>query len=131
MPSYGPHKVGHMSTEELLLARVDDRFPQRAGEAAPAAPERDPLIEPSLRQLESLIRGVLAAPAEQMDDDIVALVRHATKARPKFSVVLALRALRLEQGLREAQQRLIQLQWELAQSKRGLATSTSSCDDDY
>ena len=77
------------------------------------------------------IRSILAAPAEQMDDDVVALVRHATKARPKFSVVLALRALRLEQGLREAQQRLIQLQWELAQSRRGLVTSTPSGDDDY
>ena len=121
-----------MSTEELLLSvSVDDPLPVRAAEPAPAAPARDPLIEPSLRQLESLIRGVLAAPAEQMDDDVVALVRHATKARPKFSVVLALRALRLEQGLREAQQRLIQLQWELAQSRRGLVTSTPSGDDDY
>lgn len=119
-----------MSTEELLLSdRVDDALLGRAGETA--APARDPLIEPSLRQLESLIRGVLAAPAEQMDDDVVALVRHATKARPKFSVVLALRALRLEQGLREAQQRLIQLQWELAQSRRSLAISTASGDDDY
>jgi len=121
-----------MSTEELLLsARGGDALPERAGEAAAAATAQDPLIEPSLRQLESLIRVVLAAPAEQMDDDIVALVRHATKARPKFSVVLALRALRLEQGLREAQQRLIQLQWELAQSRRGLVTSTPSGDDDY
>ena len=119
-----------MSTEELLLSCVDDPLPGRAAEATAAASERDPLIEPSLRQLESLIRGVLAAPAEQMDEDVVALVRHATKARPKFSVVLALRALRLEQGLREAQQRLIQLQWELAQSRRGLATAPSG-DGDY
>jgi len=120
-----------MSTEELLLSCVDDPPRGRAAEAAAATSERDPLIEPSLRQLESLIRGVLAAPPEQMDEDVVALVRHATKARPKFSVVLALRALRLEQGLREAQQRLIQLQWELAQSRRGLATSTPCGDDDY
>jgi|SRR5215470_3741263 len=121
-----------MNTEAIPLSScVDDSPPPRTDEPTAGAADRDRLLEPSLRELETLIRGVLAAPAEQMDDDIVALVRHATKARPKFSVVLALRALRLEQGLREAQQRLIQLQWELAQSKRGLATSTSSCDDDY
>jgi len=119
-----------MSTEAIrLFSCVDDSPPSRTDEAAFGASEQDPLIEPSLRQLESLIRGVLAAPAEQMDDDVVALVRHATKARAKFSVFLALRALRLEQGLRQAQQRLIQLQWELAQSKRGLATSSPSGDD--
>jgi hypothetical protein len=120
-----------MTTEELLLSSCTEPLLQSDAEPPGAAPERDTLLEPSLRQLESLIRGVLATPAEQIDDDVVALVRHATKARPKFSVVLALRALRLEQGLREAQQRLIQLQWELAQSRRGLATSTPSGDDDY
>ena len=120
-----------MSTEELLLSCVDEPLPRRPSEATAAESAPDPLVEPSLRQLESLIRGVLAAPPEQMDEDVVALVRHATKARPKFSVVLALRALRLEQGLREAQQRLIQLQWELAQSRRGLATSAGCGDDDY
>ena len=120
-----------MSTEELLVSCIDDPLPRQASEAKAAESAPDPLVEPSLRQLESLIRGVLAAPPEQMDEDVVALVRHATKARPKFSVVLALRALRLEQGLREAQQRLIQLQWELAQSRRGLATSAPSGDDHY
>ena len=130
MQLHGPHTVGQMSTAEPSSC-IDDPPAGRPGEPTALAPERDPLIEPSLRQLESLIRGVLAAPAEQMNDDVVALVRHATKARPKFSAFLALRALRLEQGLREAQQRLIQLQWELAQSRRGLATSTPSGDDHY
>ncbi len=71
-----------------------------------------------LSELEGLLQGVLTAPAEQMDNAFVAAVRKAMKARSGFSVLLALRALRLEQALRQAQRQLIQLQWELAQFRR-------------
>jgi hypothetical protein len=74
-----------------------------------------------ISELEGLLQSVVTAPAEQMDNAVVAVVRRAMKARSSFSVLLALRALRLEQGLRQAQRQVIQLQWELAQVKRGVA----------
>ena len=74
-----------------------------------------------LSELEGLLQGVVTAPADQMDIAAVALVRRAMKARARFSVLLALRALRLEQGLREAQRQVIDLQWQLAQFRRCVA----------
>jgi hypothetical protein len=74
-----------------------------------------------LSELEGLLQGLVTAPAEQMDIAAVTLVRKAMKARSRLSVLLALRALRLEQGLRQAQRQVIQLQWELAQFRRCVA----------
>jgi hypothetical protein len=90
--------------------------PESATEAKrPQNPTRHSLIE-----LEKLVQGVLEAPVEEVDREAVDLVRRAMKRCRKFSISLALRALRLEQGLREAQQRVIGLQWELAQFRRGM-----------
>jgi len=62
---------------------------------------------------------------------VVALVRRATKAQANFAVSLALRALRLEQVLRQTQQQVIQLQWELAQLRRnGRPPATAHEDED-
>jgi len=72
----------------------------------------------SVSDLETLVRGILEAPPEDVDSRVVALVRGATKARPRFPAWLALRALQLQQGLREVQEQVIRLQWELAQLKR-------------
>lgn len=79
-----------------------------------------PEAEANILQLEveGLIRGVLAHPAEGVDDEVVALVRGATKMHRNFLISLALRALKLEQGLRKAQEQVIRLQWELAQLRR-------------
>ena len=70
--------------------------------------------ESELMELDSFINELLAVPAEQPDTRVVALVRRAMKARPRFSSVLAMWALRLDQRLRQAQREVIRLQWELA-----------------
>jgi hypothetical protein len=75
---------------------------------------------PHLLDLEDLIRDVLATPAAEVDSELVALVRGAMRVQPQFSVSVVLRAQRLEQKLRKAQQEIIRLQWELAQLRRGL-----------
>jgi hypothetical protein len=90
-------------------------------EPSTAAPRPSATAESHLSELEGLLQGVVTAPAEQMDNAVVSLVRKAMKARPRLSVLLALRALRLELGLREAQRQVIQLQWELAQFRRSVA----------
>ncbi|HTS54536.1 MAG TPA: hypothetical protein VMH26_14775 [Burkholderiales bacterium] len=108
-----------MNAEDRHLpSQLNALFPSQQRDAGTEAKPSHPAAQDCLPELEKLIRGVLAAPAEEMDGEAVALVRRAMKARPKFSVALALRALRLEQGLREAQRRVIQLQWELAQFRR-------------
>jgi hypothetical protein len=110
---------------------ADDRcFPNHLGSPLPGQ-QPEPATEAKLPQtptkhylleLEKLVRGVLEASVEEMDMEAIVLVRRAMKARRTFSISLALRALRLEQGLRAAQQRVIELQWELAQFRRGLTT---------
>jgi hypothetical protein len=82
------------------------------------APLPNTAANSQLSQLEGLLQCLVTAPAEQMDTAAVALVQKAMKARSRLSVLLALRALRLEQRLRQAQQQVIQLQWELAQFRR-------------
>ena len=86
---------------------------------------------PRLVEVEELIRGVLAVPAQNVDPDIVALLRSARKTHKNFQISLALRALRLEQGLRAAQQQLIRLQWELARLRPREASSFSPEAEDY
>jgi len=90
------------------------------------APASSAATEFHLSELEGLLRGLVSAPPEQMDNAVVATVRKATKARSRLSVLLALRALRLEQGLRQAQRQVIQLQWELAQFRRYIAPLPAS-----
>jgi len=82
-----------------------------------------------LLELEQLVQGVLEVPVEEMDGEAVALVRRAMKSCRRFSISLALRALRLERGLREAQQRVIELQWELAQFKRCITTLSTTASE--
>ena len=82
-----------------------------------------------LLELEKLVRGVLEAPVEDMDREAVIMVRRAMRSCRKFSTSLALRALRLEQRLREAQQRVIHLQWELAQFRRCITTLSPAGSD--
>ncbi len=104
----------------------EHQFPDRLSPAASLArpePSTDvPLShaagESELSKLEGLLQSVVSAPPEQMDIAVVPLVRKAMKARHRLSVLLALRAMRLEQKLRDAQRRVIELQWELAQLRR-------------
>jgi hypothetical protein len=118
--------------DRCLLYPLSSPLPsQQPGPGSEAKLLLDP-IKRDLLELEKLIGSVPATPGEEMDTEAVALVRRAMKARPKFCISLALRALRLEQGLREAQQRVIQLQWELAQVKRSttaLTPAASALDD--
>ena len=85
------------------------------------APLPNAAAKSQVSELEGLLQGVVTAPAEQMDTAVVALVQKAMKARSRLSVLLALGALRLEQGLREAQRQVIDLQWQLAQFRRCVA----------
>jgi len=87
-------------------------------ECSTCAPLTDVTTKAELGELERLLQGIVSAPAELMDGAVIAAVRKAMKARSRLSVLLALRALRLEQRLRQAQRQLIQLQWELAQFRR-------------
>ena len=110
---------------------ADDRgFPNHLDSSLPGQ-QPDPATEARLPQnptkqylleLEKLVHLVLEASVEEIDREAIVLVRRAMKVRRSFSISLALRALRLEQGLRAAQQRVIELQWELAQFRRGLTT---------
>jgi hypothetical protein len=108
-----------MSTEGAQLpdhpfTRSSTTQPEVATKVVPPDTESDiPLLE-----VEKLIRAVLAQPAPGVDSEVVALVRGAAKMHRNFQVSLALRALRLEQGLRKAQQEIIRLQWEQAQVGR-------------
>jgi hypothetical protein len=95
-------------------------------EAAPSESEPGLLVE-----VQELIRGVLATPARGTDPEIVALLRGAKKMHKNFQISLALRALRLERGLRAAQQQIIRLQWELAQLRPRGASPFSSEDEVY
>lgn len=110
-----------MSTEALV---PDHRSPLCAGT------RRDAANDPHLSELEKLVRDVLAAPADEVDSEVVALVRGALKVQTKFPITLALRALRLEQTLRQAQQQVIRLQWELAQLKRSVTRPPSAASED-
>ena len=105
-----------MSSEHGLPADASSPTPTSAS-SLEAAPQHD-AIEPTLRDLENFVNGLLAAPAPEVDSAVVALVRGAMRVRPRFASALALRALRLEHGLRQAQQEVIRLQWELAQLRR-------------
>jgi hypothetical protein len=81
--------------------------------------------------IQQLIRGVMAVPAHGPEPEIAALLREAKKRYKNFQVALALRALRLEQGLRVAQKQIIQLQWELAQLRpRGTSPFCPEAQDD-
>ena len=83
--------------------------------------ERTPahcMSDSRLFEVETLIRDVLGTPAEEVDSEVVALVRGAMRLQPQFLISVVLRALRLEQKLRKAQKEVIRLQWELAQARR-------------
>jgi hypothetical protein len=84
-----------------------------------------------LAEVQELIRSVLATPARDTDPEIVALLRGARKMHKHFQISLALRALRLEQGLRAAQQEIIRLQWELAHLRPRAASSFPAGAEDY
>jgi len=71
-----------------------------------------------LFELEELIRMASAAPARDIAPQVLAVLQTAARRTPEFSLRLALTALRLEQGLREAQERIIHLQWKLAQCRK-------------
>jgi hypothetical protein len=119
-----------MSTETLV---PDHRSPLCASTRRdPASEEREShaVNDLHLSELEKLVRDVLAAPADEVDSEVVALVRGAMKVQKKFSISLALRALRLEQGLRQAQQQVIRLQWELAQLNRSFGRPPSAASED-
>jgi hypothetical protein len=117
---------------------ADDRgFPNHLDSSLPGQ-QPDPATEARrpqnptkqyLLELEKLVHGVLEASVEEMDREAVVLVRRAMKVRRTFSISLALRALRLEQRLRETQQRVIGLQWELAQFRRGLMTKVPTASE--
>ena len=92
-------------------------------QARPADPE-------VVAAIQELIRGVLAGPTHGPEPEIADLLRNAKKKYKNFQVAFALRALRLEQGLRMAQKQIIQLQWELAQL-RPRTTALSSEAQDY
>jgi len=119
-----------MSTEDDPQSRDATRALRSSTrlEAPTEAVESRAEPQAHLVEVEELIRGVLAAPTQSVDREFVALVRGATKTHRNFQISLALRALRLEQGLRSAQQQVIRLQWELAQlrsdgtASRSLAT---------
>jgi len=97
--------------------------PAEAG-AAEAAP-------PLLAEVRELIRSVLGAPAKDTHPEVLALLRGARKMHKNFQISLALRALRLEQALRAAQQEIIRLQWELAHLRPRAASSCSTESADY
>ena len=84
-----------------------------------------------LAQVRELIRGILAAPVRGADPEIAAVLRGARKTHKNFQISLALRALRLEQGLRAAQQEIIRLQWELAHLRPRGSSSLSLETEDY
>ncbi len=95
----------------VAFALRPDTRPEMPLEAQ--ARQADPEVVAAIQEL---IRGVMAAPAHGPEPEIAALLREAQKRDKKnFQVAFALRALRLEQGLRVAQKQIIQLQWELAQ----------------
>jgi hypothetical protein len=96
--------------------------------AEAAAAEGDPQL---LAAVQELIRSVLATPARDTDPEVVALLRGARKMHKNFQIYLALRALRLEQGLRAAQQEIIRLQWELAHLRPRTASASSAGAEDY
>ena len=92
------------------------------------ARQADPEV---LAEIRVLIRGVVAAPAHGPEPEIVAMLRDAKKRHKNFQVAFALRALRLEQGLRMAQKQIIELQWELAQLRpRGTSSFCPEAQDD-
>ena len=111
------------------VATVDVRSGTRSRvptEAAPSEAEPGLLVE-----VQELIRGILATPVRGTDPEIAVLLRGARKMHKNFQIALALRALRLEQGLRAAQQQIIRLQWELAQLRPRGASPFSSADENY
>jgi hypothetical protein len=114
-----------MSTEHSHTPRPRDP----AGGAHPRKPRA--AVDPSSAaridpfEFEELIRMACAAPAREVDPEVVALLQTTARRTPEFSLRLALTALRLEQGLREAQERVIRLQWELAQCRRHRADAAA------
>jgi hypothetical protein len=121
MSSEGPQLLDHP------FAPRSGTRPEVATKAV--APDAQPNI--LLLEVQRLIRGVLAQPAEGVDSEVVALVRGAMKMHRNFQVSLTLRALKLEQGLRKAQEQVIRLQWELAQARRcgGLPSPAPETED--
>jgi hypothetical protein len=91
----------------------------RAGADPSSAARMDPF------EFEELIRMACAAPAREVDSEVRKLLHTTARRTPEFSLRLALTALRLEQGLRDAQERIIRLQWELAQCKRQAARTAT------
>jgi len=68
-------------------------------------------------ELEELIATVHAS-TQTPGREVEALVKHALDLDRRFSARLALRALHIEQALRDAHERTIVLQWELGQALR-------------
>jgi hypothetical protein len=110
----------------VAFALRPDTRPEMPIEAP--ARQADPEI---LAAIQELIRGVLVAPAHGPEPEIAAVLRDAKKRYKNFQVAFALRALRLEQGLRIAQKQIIQLQWELAQLRPRGTSSFSPEAPDY
>ena len=99
-----------------------DQIPEEVSTLLPepsaGAEEPCSAIEPELAEIEKFINALLEAPPERVDAKVAAMVRRAMKARPRFLSALAMRALQLEQRLRQTQRELIRLQWELAQLRQ-------------
>jgi hypothetical protein len=75
-------------------------------------------VDFSIEEVEKFVERILEAPKEDLDTRVVALVRGAVKMQRRFAPLVTLRALRLETALRDAQQRIIRLQWEVVQLRR-------------
>src|SRR4029453_1048208 len=122
-----------MSTEDrysrdATCASRSGTRPEAATTVAPTDAD-EPILH--LVEVEELLHGGFARAAQKVDPEIVPLLRGAKKTHKNFLISLALRALRLEQGLRAAQQQVIRLQWELAQLRPRGASSFSSQAEDY
>jgi hypothetical protein len=86
--------------------------------------------ESHLLELRSFIRDVVATRTEEMDSEVVAVVRRAIRVQPDFPVRVVVRALQLEQKLRSAQQELIRLQWEIARLRQGSTSRLPAAGED-
>lgn len=121
---------------DLSPTVTQDQIPEEVSTLLPepsaGAEEPRSATEPDLAEIEKFIDALLEGPPERVDSNVAAMVRRAMKARPRFLSALAMRALQLEQRLRQTQRELIRLQWELAQLRHrptAQPTPNHSADD--
>jgi hypothetical protein len=102
-------QAAQMASHQSQREEPEARSARRPKQGAPTRTDLDELGE--------LIATVHAS-AYVHSGELVKLVERALKEDQQFTARLALRALRLEQALRDAQERLIHQQWEIAQCLR-------------